>query len=669
MQLFYTLMLVSCQTAYPQVTHAMPAAVAIGSRSEVEIFASPGNLGNTRQVVFQGEGLSAEVLPTDPKVKPKPGAVRLKVTVDAKAAPGPREFRMVTTEGVSTVGQLLVVDAPVQLESPGVHGTPDKAHPLKVGTVVCGQVAVREEVDAYRIDLRSGQEVTFAVTSFRFFFKRHNQTAPIDPVLTLLDSTGREVAGADDVALADPILRFVCTKAGTYTLIVRDVDYAGMTNAPYILEAREGPWVRVPSVAAAPLAATSTLAGNGWGIPSGPLPCDGLGPVSAPCISLARFHVPDGPSARWTNPVAVWRTGLNIVSEQSANPIKPGVCVVGRLAKPGEIDIYKIELAKGQSISAQVHSRKLGTPLDAHLSIIGSAGKPVASNDDASTSSKDSGLTYTATTAGTYEIRLRDLLGRGGDDFVYALEIDAVTPGFTVTCDDDKAGVLPGGAAPWFVRVTRTGGFTGPVVVRAEGLAPGLFAEPCTIQGNQKDGLILLRAKPGAVPAASAVRLIATGEGALPKTVAVTPLTDLTMPGGGRNTWPVNLQVAAITPHGDIDNVSITPATIRLKPGQSQTLNVSVKRASRYTGRISLDMKLQHLGAQFGNPLPMGVTVDENASKLVLSETGTSGTIVLKAAADAPACTTTLAVHANVSISFTIKRAYSSAPFILTVEK
>ena len=65
----------------------------------------------------------------------------------------------------------------------------------------------------------------------------------------------------------------------------------------------------------------------------------------------------------------------------------------------------------------------------------------------------------------------------------------------------------------------------------------------------------------------------------------------------------------------------------------------------------------------------MGVTVDENASKLVLSETGTSGTIVLKAAADAPASTTTLAVHANVSISFTIKRAYSSAPFILTVEK
>lgn len=666
---FNVIILIASQTAYPQVTHALPAAVTAGNRSEIEVFANPGNLATARQVVFQGDGLSAEVLPPEPKAKPKPGSVRLRVTVDAKAAAGPREFRIVTSEGVSTVGQLLVVDAPVQLEASGTHATPEKAHPLTMGTVVCGQVAVREEVDAYRIDLRSGQEVTFAITSFRFFFKRHNQTAPIDPVLTLLDPTGREVAGADDVALADPILRFTCTKAGPYTLLIRDVDYAGMTNAPYILEVREGPWARVPQTAAAPLAATNTLAAIGWGMPSGPLPCDGLGPVSAPGISLARFHVPDGQSTRWTNPVSVWRTKLNIVPEQPAHAIKAGVCVFGRLAKPGEIDTCKIELAKGQAIRAQVHSRKLGTPLDAHLSIIGMAGKPVASNDDASTSSKDSSLIYTATAAGVYEIRLRDLLGRGGDDFVYALEVDAVSPGFTVTCDDDKAGVVPGGAAPWFVRVVRTGGYTGTVVVRVEGLVPGLTAEPCTIPGDQKDGLILLRAKAGATPAGSAVRLMATGEGATPTTVAVTPLTDLSMPGGGRNTWPVNLQVAAITPDGDIESVTVTPTAVRLKPGQSQTLTVAVKRATRYTGRISLDMKLQHLGAQFGNPLPTGVTIDESASKLVLPENSTQGTIVLKAAAEAPASTTTLAAHANVSISFTIKRAYSSAPFILTVEK
>ena len=64
-----------------------------------------------------------------------------------------------------------------------------------------------------------------------------------------------------------------------------------------------------------------------------------------------------------------------------------------------------------------------------------------------------------------------------------------------------------------------------------------------------------------------------------------------------------------------------------------------------------------------------GVQFSDNGAIMFVSETGTSGTIVLKAAADAPASTTTLAVHANVSISFTIKRAYSSAPFILTVEK
>lgn len=271
--------------------------------------------------------------------------------------------------------------------------------------------------------------------------------------------------------------------------------------------------------------------------------------------------------------------------------------------------------------------------------------------------------------AGLHEIRLRDLLGRGGPDFVYALEIESQEPGFTITCDDDKAGVVPGSAAPWFVRVTRTGGYAGAVTVRVDDLPSGMSAEPCVVPAGQNDGLVLLRAKAGAPPAASAVRMSATGEGAKPATVAVQPLTDLTMPGGGRSTWPVDLQVAAITPEGDIEMVTVEPAQLKLKPGQSQALNVTIKRAARYTGRVSLDLKLQHLGQQFGNPLPAGVTVDEGASKLVLAEGVTTGKIVIKAAADAPASTTPLAAHANVSISFTIKRAYSSAPFLLTVEK
>lgn len=662
------LALVLGQTPYPQITHSLPAAVSCGMSGEIEVFATPGSLATARQVVFQGDGIRAEVVPPADKAKAKATTARLKVTVDAGAAVGPREFRVVTSEGVSTVGQLLVVDQPVQLEAAGAHPTADKAHPIKVGSVTCGQIAAREEVDAYKLELKAGQDVTFAVTSFRFFFKRHSQVPPIDPVLTLFDSTGREMAGADDVALADPILRFTCPKDGAYTLLVRDVDYGGVANAPYVLEVREGPWARVAWPSAVPVAATSAAGAIGWGLPAGPVPCSGLAAVPAPRVSLARLQVAGPAGTRFTNPVAVWRTALGIVPEQAA-AIKPGVCLTGRLEKKGETDSFKMELAKGQAIIARVHSRKLGTPLDSHLSIMSPAGKQVAFNDDASTSSKDSTLTYTATADGVHEIRLRDLLGRGGEDFAYALEVEAVEPGFTVTCDDDKVGVLPGGAAPWFVRVARTGGFTGAVTVRAENLPPGMSADPCVLPPGQNDGLILLRAKAGAAPAASAVRLVATAEGAKPGMVAVQPLTDLTMPGGGRSTWPVDLQVAAITPEGDIESVTVEPAAVKLKPGQSQALTVTVKRASRYTGRVSLDMKLQHLGQQFGNPLPAGVTVDEGASKLVLAEGVSSGKIVLKAAPDAPESATPLAAHANVSISFTIKRAYSSAPFTVSVEK
>jgi len=215
------------QTPYPQITHALPSAVNRGQTAEIEVFASPGSLATARQVVFQGEGVRAEVVPPADKSKAKPASTRIRVTADGNTAVGPREFRVITTEGVSTVGQLLVVDQPVRMEAAGAHASADKAQPLEVGTVVCGQIAAREEVDAYKVELKEGQEVTFAVTSFRFFFKRHSQVPPIDPVLTLLDPAGREVAGADDVALADPILRYSCAKGGPHTLIVRDVDYSG----------------------------------------------------------------------------------------------------------------------------------------------------------------------------------------------------------------------------------------------------------------------------------------------------------------------------------------------------------------------------------------------------------------------------------------------------------
>src|SRR5262249_36328808 len=105
------------------------------------------------------------------------------------------------------------------------------------------------------------------------------------------------------------------------------------------------------------------------------------------------------------------------------------------------------------------------------------------------------------------------------------------------------------------------------------------------------------------------------------------------------------------------------PATISLEPGQQAVLDVDVDRRPHFKGRVTLDVRLQHLGSVFGNPLPPGVTFVEAGSKTSLSPEDSRGRIILKVGPDAkPVEGVPIAVVAFVSIDFVVKRPYASAP-------
>src|SRR5215469_16248099 len=112
----------------------------------------------------------------------------------------------------------------------------------------------------------------------------------------------------------------------------------------------------------------------------------------------------------------------------------------------------------------------------------------IVASDDDSPRSKDAILTFTPRADGRYSLKVRDLLYRGGPTYAYCFAAGEDEPDFEVTCDDNKAGVGPGGAVPWFVRATRRACFDGPVEVRVDGLPPGLTARPVTIPSGMIDG-------------------------------------------------------------------------------------------------------------------------------------------------------------------------------------
>src|SRR5262245_38417825 len=81
------------QTSYPMITHVTPAAVQRGKTTTV-VVSGQQDFAGTYKALFEGEGITAEVVAAKPAGKAPVRAVTLRLTVGEKAALGVREFRL-----------------------------------------------------------------------------------------------------------------------------------------------------------------------------------------------------------------------------------------------------------------------------------------------------------------------------------------------------------------------------------------------------------------------------------------------------------------------------------------------------------------------------------------------------------------------------------------------
>jgi hypothetical protein len=674
---------VQAQTSYPMITHTYPVAVQRGKTTEL-VVEGQMNFAGAYKVLVEGSGVQAEVIAESPPKSdaPKPPPVRtvkLKLTPSADAPLGVREFRIATALGLSSVGQLVVVDGPVVVETAN-NNTADKATELKLPSVACGKIEAAEDVDWFKFHAEAGQVVTFEVWCARLQDKIHDLQKHADPMLTLLDASGKELASSDDGRFADPLCAYRFEKAGDYLLQIRDSTYDGdprwvyaihMTSKPYVsqvypLAIAPGQTAEVEPIGSARLIQPKVKVAVPADAPPGP-----------------RLVVPELSGAP-ANPVTMLVTSLPIVLEQEPNdqatePTKIPIpsCINGRIGVKRDLDHFAFTAKKGQAIRFEVKARRFGTGLvsglDASLDILDAKGVVLMTGDDISPAIKDASVTFNPPADGDYLLRVRDLLSKGGEQFVYAVEAEPVAPDFTIRCDGDKAMIGPGTSAAWYVHVVRLNGFTGPVKVEVKGLPAGVTASPLTIHPTMTQGLIVVTATADAKQDATNVELVGTasvkdaGGKELTLTRVVTPNQEIYSPGGGRARFDVNMQTVAVTGPSDIELVEVTPKTITLKPGEEIKLAVKVKRRADYDGPVTLDVKLRHLGTVFGDPLPPGVTMDDGKSKTLLGK-ASEGHIVLKAAPNAtPIDNVPISVVANVSINFVVKVAYSSEAIPVSV--
>lgn len=667
---------VSAQISFPMVTHVSPVAVQRGTTADVTVECRTSSLAGAYKVLVEGTGVTAEVLPSKP---PAPGAqttCKLKVTVAANAALGAREFRIASDLGVSSLGQLLIADAPVVAE-PATASTQAKPLAVAVPSVVCGRIRALEAVDYYTFTAKAGQTLTLEVVCARVQDKIHDLQKHADPLVAVFDADGRELAAADDGYFADPVLTFKVPKDGTYTATVRDAKYDGDPRWAYALSVTDAP----RAVYSFPLATNpgKTVKAQPVGSAAG----RGEWQLTAPTERGVRT-VPLRAGALETNPVPVVVATVPLVEEAEPNDAPKQATRVslpgganGRIGTRRDLDHYTFTAKKGQPVRVEIFARRFGTPLtsqlDSQIDVMTPEGKILVSNDDLN--GKDAGLVFTPPADGDYVVRVRDLNNKGGDGFVYYLELDFARPDFALKCDPAKAMIGPGSRTAWYVQVARANGFAGPVKVEVHGLPPGVSVNPLTIPANMTQGLLVVSAAKDAKVDASAVEVIgtaeATDENGKPATLSRTAVAveEIYLPGGGRGRFDAGMMAVAVTAPSDLIEIRVKPTRVTLKPGEEVKIEVEVVRGPKYAKEVTLDVLLRHLGSVYGNPLPPGVTIVDGKSKTLLG-TGSVGHITLRATPDAPECTDVpICVQGFVAINFVVKIGYASEVVSLSVKK
>lgn len=679
------------QTSYPMVMSLKPVAIQVGTTSECEV-QSRYSMAGAYQVFVSGTGVQAELIaPEPPKEPPKPGEkpkeltrLKLKFTVAADALPGVREFRLATPNGASTIGQLVVVRDPVIVETAD-NNSPDKAQLVTLPATLCGAIEKVEDKDFFKFTATAGQSIAFHVRCQRLQDKIHDLQAHADPLLTLSDPSGAVLAMSDNAFFADPFLTYQFDKAGEYLLELRDVRYHGNIYWEYSIEANSRPFVTgtFPKAVKAGEPATVRLSGA-------LLPADAVATVTFPAetrtgTQFSTLTIGD----QVTNPVPFYVTDLPTAIEPDGDNNTPMTALLvqvpqvisGRIEVEADLDCYSFVAKKGEKFTFQVMARRQLSNLDSFIRILNDKGQALREDDDGRfgrLTFADTNLEgWEAPADGTFTIEVRDQLLRGGPGFEYVLQITRTLPSFELQLDTDKTLLTPGLNGAIFARVIRKHGFTGEIQLHVNDLPPGVTATCGRILGGKgQDGCIVLTASPDAVMQAGEIKIQGTAihpiEGGEPLHLSAdaTPYQEYYSPGGGRGHYPVESHVVSVGPPSDILSIKLSETEIKLKPGESRKITVTLERNKDVNQNVTLDMLYKHLDSVFANSLPEGVTIDGNQSKTLLTGTTSEGVITLKADKSAPPVDRQVgAVMANFAINFVMKATYCSPPVFVTVEK
>ena len=421
--------------------------------------------------------------------------VTLQVAIAPGAAPGKRELRVATPQGLSNPLVFCVGQLPefTEKESIGVV-QPNANQPAQVqisqpptdmriaipatinGRIKpglprlparAGQQFTPGEADRYRFQAHKGQDLVIAASA-RELAPYLADAVPgwFQAVLTLSDADGNELAYDDDYRFhPDPVIHYAVPKDGEYSIEIRDAIYRGREDFVYRIAIGELPFVTSAFPLGGRAGSKTTVQLTGWNLRANKMTMDAKGkaPGVYPLANSAAFMVD-------TLPEAFEKEPNNTAA--AAQRVKLPIIMNGRIDQPGDWDVFRFQGRAGQAIVAEVYARRLDSPLDSVLKLTDSKGAQLAFNDDyedqgagLETHHADSRILTTLPANGTYYLYLGDAQQKGGAEYAYRLRIGAPRPDFDLRVTPSSINVNGGMTIPITVHAVRKDGFSGDIAL------------------------------------------------------------------------------------------------------------------------------------------------------------------------------------------------------------
>ena len=461
----------------------------------------------------------------------------LLVQLNEQAPVGLYPIRIRTDEGLSNVLLFSVGTFPEVVESESLlpeqvakelegqrNDTPDTAQKIPVPVTINGTLTGPDR-DYYRFTARAGERLVLEVEARR-------AGSAIDPVIRVLDGTGRELASNNDaVGLGvDARVEVGFPKAGEYYAEVHDARFSEQEQNFYRLKVgayryAEGMyplgWQRGGE-------REVTLFGGNLKEPVRVKvdlrvePSSRFVPVGLPGgASLPfQFVVSDRPevleaeSPPLRGQAAACRgcPGGTAPRDMPPSPFEGGIqglpattIMNGRISRPGEVDRYRLPVTPGQHWNFEIQAAALGTSqLMGLISLYDATTKEQLGTSDEKIP-PDPYLSFSVPGKVTeLIIQVEDLLGGGGTGYAYRLKAVPEPAGFGIEILDPNVNIPQNGTAAVEFRLLRRG-YDGPVRIAIPDLPDDLVlngghvpADPPGAERSNLPNQFTLTAKEGA---------------------------------------------------------------------------------------------------------------------------------------------------------------------------